>query len=45
MRLSNNISDQFHEIAVTIDREEIFGLNGYHPGDQSNEGHFCVFMQ
>jgi hypothetical protein len=44
MRLQNDIVDQFHEIIVIIVVEEILGLNGHQPGDES-EGHSCVFMQ
>jgi hypothetical protein len=44
MRLQKDIADQFHEIVVTIVGKEILELNGHQPGDESKEGHFCVFM-
>jgi hypothetical protein len=44
MRLRKDIADQFHDIVLAIIEEEILGLNGHQPGDEGNEGHFCVFM-
>jgi hypothetical protein len=45
VRLQKDIADQFHEIIVAIVGEEILGVNGHQPGDESKEGHFCVFMK
>jgi hypothetical protein len=45
MSLRNDIADQFHEIVVAIVEKEILGLNGHQLGDESKEGHFCMFMQ
>jgi hypothetical protein len=44
MRLRKNITDQFHEVVVTIIGEEILRLNGYKLGDESKEVHLCVLM-
>jgi hypothetical protein len=45
VRLRNDITNQFHEIIVTIVGEEILGLNDHQPGDEGKECHFCVFMK
>jgi hypothetical protein len=44
MRLQKDITDLFNEIVVTIVGEEIHGLNGQQPGDESKDGHLCVFI-
>jgi hypothetical protein len=45
MTHQNDITDQFHDIVVTIVGKEILGLNGHQLGDGRNEGHFCLFIQ
>jgi hypothetical protein len=45
MRLQKDIVDQFHEIIVSIIREEILKLNGHQSDDEGKEDHFCVFMK
>jgi hypothetical protein len=45
VKLQNDIADQFHEIIVAITGEEILELNGHQLGDESKQGHFCVFIQ
>jgi hypothetical protein len=45
VRLWKDIADQFHKIVVAIMGEEILKLNDHQPGDEGNEGHFCVFMK
>jgi hypothetical protein len=43
--LQKDIVDLFYEIVVAIVGEKILRINGHQPGDEGNEGHFCVFMQ
>jgi uncharacterized protein YbcI len=45
VRLRKDITNQFHEIIVSIVGEEILELNGHQSGDEGNEGHLCVFMK
>jgi hypothetical protein len=45
MGLWKDIADQFYEVVVATIGEEILRLNDHKLGDESKEGHFCVFLQ